>query len=303
MKWILFILLLVHSQLKAQEDEKGWMASSMMGEIGIPAVGVYYLPAYKQINVYSLPNIKSKVFYKTQSFSDSLKVLAITNQNTVFKNVYGVWTKVSFPLRGKRFIGYVPSQFLCVLNINQGMVSYLVLVERYLNNKFILTLKILKNFQLMSNFSFESPANDGYSPIEKDTMNKAMSGFMDLTLFNHKGLDNIDNILRLRTGVEACGYWFGTKYFLLKNLKIVTEIEEGSTGDAGIYNYGYEHIFPLDNLGESGNIIKKMWNMEYFEDENYTDSWDALVKYKWQHNHLTKSDSTYTSKREKYLPE
>ncbi len=301
MKWLAFIFLFVSGQVMAQEDEKGWIASSIIGEIGMPTVGMYYMPAYKQVTVYSLPNVKSKVFYKTQSFSDSLKVLSITNQNTIFKNVYGVWCKVSFPLNGKRFIGYVPSQFLCVLSINQGAVRYMVSVERYLSNKFTLSLKILKNFQLVTNYSFESPANDGYSPVEKDSINKAMSGYMDLTLFNHKGLDSIDNILRLSTGVEACGYWNGTNYFLLKNLKIVTEIEEGSTADADIYAYGFEHLFPLDSLGESGSIIKKIWHWESNEDETYADTWDAKVKYKWQQYQLTKTDSIYTSKRENLL--
>jgi hypothetical protein len=187
------------------------------------------------------------------------------------------------------------------MSINQGTIKYLLLLEKYTKKTFTLSLKILKNYNLVSIYSFESPANDSYNPVEKDTSNQAMSGFMELTLFNNKGLDSVDNLLRLSTGVDACGYWWGVKYFVLKNLKVATEIEERSIGDADIYSYGCEHIFPIDSLGEANSIIKKIWSIEYFEEENYTETSNALVKYKWQPYHLNKYDSSYSSKKEKYL--
>lgn len=258
MKGIIFIFLLFTGHLFAQTEEIGLISKSTIGDIGIPSEGNYYLPAYQQISIYSLPNAKSKVFCKTNSFKDSLKVVEVTKKNSIYKNVYGFWCKVTFPLKGRRYIGYVPSQFLGSLYITNSENRYVLLVEKFVDHKFLLTLKILHNFNLVSTYSFLSPANDGYSPNEKDDAKQAMSGFMELALFNNKGLDSINNILKLSKGVEACGYWYGQKYLLLKNNNVVYELEDGSIADADIYHKGYEYIFPIDSLGEQQKLLKNI---------------------------------------------
>jgi hypothetical protein len=113
----------------AQCDEKGFIANATIGDIGKPEIGSYYLPAYKEVAIYSAPSTKSKASYKTKSFKDSLKVLEILNTQVVLKRVYGYWCKVSFPFNGKRFIGYVPSQFLATNYLNYTNMRYLLLVN------------------------------------------------------------------------------------------------------------------------------------------------------------------------------
>lgn len=208
---------------------------------------------------------------------------------------------MSFPLKGRRYIGYVPSQFLGSLYIINNENRYVLVVEKFINHKFLLTLKILNNFNLITNYSFFSPANDGYSPNEKDEDKQAMSGFMKLALFNNKGLDSINNILKLSTGVEACGYWYGQKYLLLKNNRVINELEDGFTSDADIYYIGYKFIFPSDSLGEKQKLLKKYWDYELSLDEKFEETWDALARFKWENYKLTKLDSTYKSDKKEIL--
>ncbi|MES2726671.1 MAG: hypothetical protein V4643_06185 [Bacteroidota bacterium] len=294
---LLFLLLCFCNQLCAQDFERGFITNSTIGNPMSLEVNQYYLPAYRYINVYSRPDVQSKVFTKTQSFADSLKVVEVlTGKYSKFKNVYGQWCKVTFPLKGKRFFGYVPSQFLAPLQIKQGTKTYLVFIEKYQKGTFIFSLKVLNKFNLISEHTFKAPANEHYSPVETDTIGKALSGYLELSLFNNKGLDSVEHVIKVSGGIDACGYWNGTKILLLRDNRVIKELEEGSVGDADIYHEGYSYLFPADSLGEKNMFIKDMWYSEAVDD-TFTNTWDARVKYKWFNNHLIKIDSVYSSKR------
>lgn len=75
MKGIIFLFLFFGSQLLAQPEENGLISKSTIGDIGIPNEGNYYLPAYQQISIYSLPDAKSKVFLKQIHLKIQLKLL------------------------------------------------------------------------------------------------------------------------------------------------------------------------------------------------------------------------------------
>ncbi len=297
MKFLVFLFLFISLNAMAQYGEKGLITNTTIGDIGKPETGNYYLPAYKEVAVYSAPSIKSKTSYKTKSFKDSLKVLEILNTQVVLKKVYGYWCKVSFPFNGKRFIGYVPSQFLATNYLNHNNTRYLLLVDKYANNQFLLNLKILKNFQMVGFYAFNPSTSYSYNPIESDTINAAMSGYLDMALFNNKGLDSIDNIIRITTGIDACGYWNGSQYLLLKNYKVKTQIEDGGIADADVFSDGYEITFPIDTLGEPNYILKNYYHWERNEDDTTANTSEAKVKFKWQNYQFIKTDSTYSSKK------
>jgi hypothetical protein len=292
MKFLVFLSISLNAL--AQCDEKGFIANATIGDIGKPEIGSYYLPAYKEVAIYSAPSTKSKASYKTKSFKDSLKVLEILNTQVVLKRVYGYWYKVSFPFNGKRFIGYVPSQFLATNYLNYTNMRYLLLVNKYANNQFVLNLKILKNFQMVGFYAFTPSNSYSYHPIESDTINAAMSGYLDMALFNNKGLDSIDNIIRVTTGIDGCGYWNGSQYLLMKNFKVKAQIEDGGVADGDVYSDGYEITFP-DTLGQPNNLLKNYYHWERNEDDTTANTWEAKVKFKWQNFQFIKTDSTYSS--------
>ena len=296
MKFLVILFIFISFYASAQYDEKGLITKAIIGEIGKPEIGNYYLPAYKEVAVYSAPSTKSKASYKTKSFKDSLKVLEILNTQVVLKRVYGYWCKVSFPFNGKRFIGYVPSQFLATNYLNHYNNRYLLLVDKYANNQFILNLKILKNFQMVGFYAFNPNTSYSYYPIESDTINAAMSGYLDMALFNNKGLDSIDNIIRVTTGIDACGYWNGSQYLLLKNFKVKAQIEDGGVADGDVYSDVYEITFP-DTLGQPNNLLKNYYHWERNEDDTTANTWEAKVKFKWQNFQFIKTDSNYSNQK------
>lgn len=294
---LLFLLLFLCKQLSAQDYERGFISNTTIGDPMALEVNQYYLPAYRYINIYSRPDVQSKVFAKTQSFADSLKVVEVlTGKYSKFKNVYGQWCKVTFPLKGRRYFGYVPSQFLASLQIKQGPATYLLFIEKYQKGVFLLSFKVLHKFNLVSEYNFKAPANEHYSPVGSDTIGQALSGYLDMSLFNNKGLDSVDHVIKISGGIDACGYWNGTTILLLCDNKVIKELKEGGVGDADIYHEGYTYLFPIDSLGEKNMFVKNMWYEEAVDD-TFTNTWDAQVKYKWSNGHLIKTDSVYSAKR------
>lgn len=296
MPLLLFLLLCFCNQLSAQDYERGFITNSTIDYAMTLEANQYYLPAYRYINVYSRPDVQSKVFAKTQSFADSLKVVEVlTGKYSKFKNVYGQWRKVTFPLNGRRYFGYVPSQFLAPLQIRNGSNIYLLFIEKYQKGIFQFSFKVLHKYTLVSEYNFKAPANEHYSPVESDTVSQALAGYLQFSLFNNKGLDSVDHVIKVNCGIDACGYWNGTTILLLRDNKVIKELEEGGIGDADIYSEGYSYLFPIDSLGEKNIFIKNMWYAEDVDD-TFTNTWDAQVKYKWSDNRLIKIDSVYSAK-------
>ncbi|MES2689662.1 MAG: hypothetical protein V4658_04620 [Bacteroidota bacterium] len=214
-----------------------------------------------------------------------------------FKGIYGYWCKVSFPLNGKRFIGYVPSQLLAMVNIRENNINYLVLVDEYKNNRLTCSLKIIDHFQLIAEHKFEPVTQDVYYPVEKDTTAAFVSAYIDLELFNNKGLEGIDRIARVSTSVGACGVWYGSNIFLLAQNKLIHSMMEEGIVDGGVYNYGYAHLFPEDSLGQKGIVLRNTWHYESAEGDTFADTWHTQVKLQWENLTFKKLDSTYSSKR------
>lgn len=284
------------TQLSAQQNKSGLIINGICGDFMNREVNQYYLPAYQHVNIYSRPDATSKVFYKTQSFTDSLKVLEVlTSKYAKFKNVYGYWCKVSFPFRGKRYNVYVPSQFLSAIQLRHGSKVYMLSIENYLNDIFTLSLKILNNYSLVLLYQFTPSSNHGYTPIESDTINRTLEGYMEMGIYDNRGFEDIDYIIKVHNGVDACSYWNGNKNLLIKDNKVIKTVEDGALSEAGIYYYGYEHLFPSDSLGEKGILKKKIWFWELIND-SMAETYDAFVKYKWENYQFIKTDSTYTGK-------
>lgn len=63
MKFLVFLFLSISLKSLAQYEEKGLITNANIGDIGKPEIGNYYLPSYKEVSVYSAPNIKSKTSY------------------------------------------------------------------------------------------------------------------------------------------------------------------------------------------------------------------------------------------------
>jgi hypothetical protein len=260
----------------------------------------YYFAVSSKITVYSRPDARSKVFCQTSGYSDSIRVLEVLNNfpnysPSKFKNIYGYWCKVAFPLNGKRFVGYIPSQFLARVHIRDGERIYLVNLESFNNDSFVCSLKILKNYQLIYEQKFSPVANYHNPKFERDTVGKEYSGYFGAMLCNNKGLQGVERVLLVYSGYPACLYWNGDNIFFIKEDKVVYYLEDGHIENAGDYYNKISFAFPSDSLGAKDAIIKTEEEYEVISDikDLY---WKSTVKYFWDGCKPEKSDSNYMIK-------
>ncbi len=260
----------------------------------------YYFPVSSKITIYSRPDARSKVFCQTKGYTDTIRILEVLNNfpnyyPSKFKNIYGYWCKVAFPLNGKRYVGYIPSQFLARTHIRDGEMIYLVNLESFNNDSFVCSLKILKNYKLIYEKKFTPIANYSNPKFERDTTGKEYSGYFGIILCNNQGLQGIDRTLVVYSGYPACLYWNGDNIFFIKDGKVVFELENGHIENAGDYYKEISYVFPSDSTGIKDMIIKTEKEYEVLSDEKDI-YWKSKVKYFWDGCNAEKTDSTYSIK-------
>lgn len=296
-KLLLLFVLLSNSYVKAQHY-KDTIATSEGGDTEfLPFIkDRYYYPSSKKVTIYSRPDARSRIFYQTTSFSDTLRFIQVMKDYpSKFRNIYGYWCKVTFPYKGKRFIGYVPSQFLSRTHIKEQNLVYLVNLDRFTHDTFVCSLKILRDLQLVYEYRFAPVANYSNPRFEHDTVGKEYSGYFGTVLCNNLGLKNVDRVLYVYSGFPACGYWNGSKILTIQNNKVTCMLEDGGMVDGDQYAAESSFLFPTDSLGKQDTVIRKWFNYETLTDT--TDMTEhSTIQYIWTGNSIFKVDSTYNVK-------
>lgn len=262
----------------------------------------YYFPVAKHVSILAKPDGRSKVLHKTMSYADTLRLVDVTEHRSIFKKVYGYWCKVSFPLNGKRYFGYVPSQFLAGTVVKENGLVYLVNIDSYQAPSFVFSLKILKNLQLAHEYKFTPSANYTSFPLERDTVNVAYSGEVNMTLYNNKGLNDVDRVLAVHTGYPACGYWNGDNLFFLRNNEVIYTLEEGGMSEAGIFSDWNTFVFPSDSVNMGDTLLHLH---HHYESEDDSTEFVSLlsVKLLWNGKNTTVIDSSFSSHRKRISTE
>jgi hypothetical protein len=296
MKYWLALCMIVSICCANAQNVRDTIATCDGGEIEfLPFVkDRYYFPASQKITIFSRPDARSKVFYQTTSFSDTLRFIEVMKDYpSKFKNIYGYWCKIAFPFKGKRYVGFVPSQFLSRTHIRENNLIYLVNLELFTHDTFVCSLKILTNMQLTYEYKFSPVANYSNPRFERDTLAKDYSGYFGTVLCTNQGLKNVDRILYVYSGYPACGYWNGSKILMLKNNKVTCMLEDGNVVDGGEFAASSEFLFPTDSLGKQDSIVQKWSRYEVITDTT-EQSEASTITYYWTGNSLLKTDSTYS---------
>lgn len=254
--------------------------------------GRYYFPVAKHVSILAKPDGRSKVLHKTTSYADTLRLVEVTEHRSVFKKVYGYWCKVSFPLNGKRYFGYVPSQFLAGMVVKENGLVYLVNIDSYQAPSFVFSLKMLRDFKLIYEYKFTPVANYSYFPLERDSINVNYSGDISMTLYTNKGLRDVDRILAVHTGYPACGYWNGTNYLFLRNNAVIYQSQTGHVVDGGEFYRGIDYLFPSDSLALGDTLLRITEHYEVISDTSDF-KYEIIEKLWWNGKNPVRVDSVY----------
>ncbi|MFY8020530.1 MAG: hypothetical protein ACOVP1_05005, partial [Bacteroidia bacterium] len=253
-KFQFVVVLILLSSLISWTDRKP-LSSSEYNSINFPDSNL--VPFYEQIIVYTKPAFDSKPLLKTKHYNNSFRLLELLEfPKTNFHGVLGRWCKVSFLLGGKRFTGYIPTQSLANCYTKESGKTYMVGLYAYQPKplfKYQAALKITQNGALLKEILFEPVSQ--YSTNENDEKQGEYACYTQINVFDSLGLKQIDRIIEVNTGVDACGYEGGSNYFLLKNNKLISHLKSNAVADGGEFYSGLEYKFPNDSLGAKDTLI------------------------------------------------
>ena len=290
-KFQLLVVFVLLSSLISWTDRKP-LASSEYNSIDFPDSNL--VPFYEQIIVYTKPAFDSKPLFKTKHYNNSFRLIELLEfPKTNFHGVLGQWCKVSFLLGGKKFIGFIPSQSLANCFTKESGKTYLVGLYEYQPKpiyKYQAALKIIQNGVLMKEILFEPISQ--YSRNDNTDKQGEYACYTQISVFDSLGLKNIDRIIEVSTGVDACGYEGGSNFFLLRNNKLISHLKSNAVADGGEFYSGIEYLFPNDSLGGKDSLIVKYTTSETINDSQSLDQ-NSIVNLRWNGTQFNKLDSSF----------
>ena len=205
-------------------------------------------------------------------------------------DIHAPWIKISYIRSDVLHDGYIwLGAMSASYKISDG-ITFLYGIEKvvkdtekgsdvFIQQQYSISLKALKNDSLID--SHEWKINGG---------EQASSGSM--LLLGKTGLANLENVVRISFGGEACGIPNNFYYFGFNGHKLLSLPGKYTVGDAGVFYHSENLLFPNEPGGKSGKIIK------IIEEEEVLEEGSSTVKEKVKHS---SSRETYIWNGEKAL--
>jgi len=269
-------LLVINQNLSAQNDD----AIFLYGEFKDNSTVYLYAD---NVNVRESPSTSSKVITKLPIASKviingkSEKLLTVNGYKTC-------WYEIGFVKNGKKQNGYVWGGFLSAVTMSAKNaageeVTFLYAITGFTEDKgFDSGMKAVVNGKIFSSLTFKPMYTDMTSGIYNYNIDGKIKG--------NKGLKNISKIIVLSFIYPACGYTNGDIHIYWTGNQLIYGIESPMVSEAGIFYFSTELIYPDDEGGEDGKLIKKVINESYDETGNTAEKSVKKLLYKWDGSKL-----------------
>lgn len=210
----------------------------------------------------------------TLSIGSEIKIVRKTEETTSFNGLDWNWYKVKVGRKS----GYILAGLIALDHLKYDDIVYLVTVAGidqstedwdYIDYK-VRTRVILPSGEF---YGHESKLNTNSFYIEA---------------FGNRGLDGVDNMLRVNLIAEACGVDGGEIYLFNTGSRLIEGISLSSVSDGGVFWYTEKVIFPGDEKGWDGIVQYEREYGEYMNDEmNWTKATIHSLSLKWENEQLS----------------
>lgn len=228
----------------------------------------------KNCYVRDVPSTSGKLVDSLQ-LGKKVTVKKLTASIQKIKGINMHWAEIQYRSGNETKKGYLWLGFLALdFKESEGLTFMMVLdrinvrkEEDYEKQEFVLAAKVLDK----SNVLLDS------KEIRK---NIAESYYYRQELMGNFGLQNIQKLYRISFSGEACGiptYFF---YFGWTGTKLLLMPEKMAVGDAGVYYYSENFIFPNEPGGKQGFIYKVIEEAE--EQESANDNEFVMLEKSWK---------------------
>lgn len=222
----------------------------------------------------------------TLLLGDEVKITGFTGKNLLLKRMDLPWLKVSYKKDGQDKEGYLWEGLISFTQIRRGDLKFVyaydrivdTLIEKQPHEQYVVKLKVVQAGKQLTGTSFKIFATESSSFAS----GRVMSGL---------GLSNVQHIVSLEFGGDACGVETNCFYFaMMKDGRLADLPGRMVVGDAGVYYHDESFVFPAEKNGEPDTIIMNLTEGE--ETEKMDKDGNPVMK-------ETKSSMKYTWDGEK----
>lgn len=199
---------------------------------------------------------------------DNITVNGVTNNGLTLRGIRGPWLKISYSKNGTPKSGFIWQGLVSCIPLRRGDTKFIYAVERradsiYMSGKskdtlrrLLVKLKVIKNGIILAKKNLLT-YDDGSTYV---SFGKVMSSM---------GLSNVQNMVSISFGGEACGVPLYEYYFAFtKSNQLIRFPDKMNVSDAGAYYHTETFTFPNEKNGKPDMII---WNLT---DEEATEKTD-----------------------------
>ncbi|WP_188048927.1 hypothetical protein [Flavobacterium sp. GP15] len=258
--------------------------------------------AAKNCYVREMPSIQSNLLDSLQ-LGKKIKVLRATENDLKIKGLNVSWVAIEYENNiGKLVQGFLWKGFLAVGFSKSADYTYLTAIDK------IETVKDADGFEKNSVSISVKILDSENAVVGQKTITKNLDGsyFFQNKTIGSLGLTNLENIYRISFSGEACGIPTLYYYFGWNGKSFVMLPEKQEVGDAGVYYYSENFVFPKETGGKPDLIVKQIEEGEYDQDSEKDNTYLLKISkwtetYKWNGENalfISKSKPVKSSKRE-----
>ncbi len=175
-----------------------------------------------------------------------------TEEIAVLNGIEAKWVQISYIKNGIKQEGYVWSGFLAFSPLRKGEIKFVYGADRIFKKDsteiFDLAIKVYRKEKQVGIFKF---------PL--DYYSESFS-VISANVYDNKGLKNIEQIIEIEIGGEACGIPNRVHYFGFRNNEVISIFNTVSVFDGNYYKE--DLVFPTDKGGKPNVVFLKTENGE-----------------------------------------
>ena len=199
--------------------------------------------------------VKLREFSNTDSevlslikIGEQIEIIEKTDSVFLFNGIESPWYKVKY----KEFVGYVVGGLISLDTAIIDDITYLISLEKKEKSLFLKTRLLNKENEYLENNS------------------ELKTHVFSIKAFDNRGLNNLKSIFFIDYLAEACGINGGGIYLFYDGISLNKVIDYTQIGDADLYWYIEEYVFPTDKDGIKDKILYKR---EIGETKEYATEW------------------------------
>jgi thioredoxin-related protein len=230
------------------------------------------------VNIREKPSTAAKVIANLP-VATQVKIISKTKEKFIVNGYNTCWYEINFKKDGKIKTGFIWGGFLSVVTFQvKGKtgedVMFVYGITDFTDEKgFNSALKAVVKGKIVKSIGF--PPMDTFS--EKGEYYYNISG----KVAGDKGLKNIEKMIFLSFLYPACGYVNGDIVIFWTGSDLIFGVEAPHVSEAGVFHFETELIFPDDEGGMDGYVIKKVNNESYDEEGNISEKSTKIFKLIW----------------------